>query len=604
MSAFDIYIFVLSLLIIILLASLSIAVVVIIMKLSCKLINSGAEDDKILAEANKTISKSEKIGKIIDQVVSLIFTVLFLVAFVLSTMVSCTKEISMGQIPVFRVVNSDSMSAKHKNNKYLIENDLNDQFDTFDLIITYDIPKEEDLKLYDIVVYKYNDILVVHRIVKIVHTKDNGTYYMLQGDNEPKQDVMPVYYDQMIAIYRGEHVPFIGSFIKFMQSPAGWICIVLVLVAMFAGPALDKKLAKERAKRLAILQNASNLTVTSEPSIEESDNKVFKNENAPPPKADVVFSAPDACEQIKLEEVDVEKVLTNDNEQISMTQDCGNIEEIENVKFIFPNRKDFRSFKQKLDDSSDIVKNRFNTVLQTIERIEKARVIESKSQRTYKRGNTPIVRFAFRGKTLNAFIGLNPNDYTDTKYIFTDVSSVKKFASYPMRVKLSSDRQARWTTELILDLANKNGFTLLEKPVTIIKKEFSFADLKKKKAKTFAYKLRKSPLAKQRYKYIKSALLEIDGVRVIEGKFSETYKLKAIPLVKLAMRGKTLNAYVGLNPNDYQDSKYVYTDVSNVKKYKNYGMRLRLTSNRQVKWLLELVCVIKGKVLNENKVSC
>ena len=70
------------------------------------------------------------------------------------------------------------------------------------------------------------------------------------------------------------------------------------------------------------------------------------------------------------------------------------------------------------------------------------------------------------------------------------------------------------------------------------------------------------------------------------------------------MRGKTLNAYIALNPSDYSESKYIFTDASNVKKYKNYAMRVRLTSNRQVKWLLELISIIESEVHNVNKASC
>jgi predicted transport protein len=54
-----------------------------------------------------------------------------------------------------------------------------------------------------------------------------------------------------------------------------------------------------------------------------------------------------------------------------------------------------------------------------------------------------------KGKTLNVYLALNPNEYQNTKYIFQDVSHVKKYALYPMRVRLTSDRQVRWTCELI-----------------------------------------------------------------------------------------------------------------------------------------------------------
>ena len=127
---------------------------------------------------------------------------------------------------------------------------------------------------------------------------------------------------------------------------------------------------------------------------------------------------------------------------------------------------------------------------------------------------------------------------------------------------------------------------------------------KKKEPIPFNKRIKKSPNAKKRYQIIKNELLKIDGIRVISGKFGETYKLNGKPLVKLIMRGKTLNAYVGLNPSDYTESKYIFTNESNVKKYKNYAMKIRLTSDRQVRWLLELISIIESEVHYVNKASC
>jgi predicted transport protein len=72
----------------------------------------------------------------------------------------------------------------------------------------------------------------------------------------------------------------------------------------------------------------------------------------------------------------------------------------------------------------------------------------------YKRGNIPVAKVKIVGKTLNVYLGLNPEDYKNTKYKFIDVSSIKAHKSYPMRVKITSERQARWVKELIEQLVN------------------------------------------------------------------------------------------------------------------------------------------------------
>ena len=96
-----------------------------------------------------------------------------------------------------------------------------------------------------------------------------------------------------------------------------------------------------------------------------------------------------------------------------------------------------------------MAKERLNAICQALTSVDGVRTIESFGGITYKKGNTPIVRFTIRGKTLNAYLGLDPKEYKDTKYIFADVSDVKKHSNYPMRVKVTSDRQVRWTKELI-----------------------------------------------------------------------------------------------------------------------------------------------------------
>lgn len=159
-------------------------------------------------------------------------------------------------VPTFKVVNSASMSKKHKDNKYLFENNLNNQFDTFDLILTYKLPDEMDLKLYDIVVYEVDDMLLVHRIVNIEEPNEKHPtqrWFLLQGDAVGNPDRFPVTYSQMKAIYRSEHVKYLGSFVAFMQSPAGWMCIMLVGIGLIVTPIMDKTLKEEAIKRMEVM---------------------------------------------------------------------------------------------------------------------------------------------------------------------------------------------------------------------------------------------------------------------------------------------------------------------------------------------------------------
>jgi hypothetical protein len=116
-----------------------------------------------------------------------------------------------------------------------------------------------DLKLYDVVLYEVDGILLSHRIVGIEEPNEkhpDQRYFLLQGDAVESPDRFPVKYEQIKGIWRGEKIPFIGSFVLFMQSPAGWLCVLLVIVSMIATPRMEKKIKDEMVIRLAKIDAA------------------------------------------------------------------------------------------------------------------------------------------------------------------------------------------------------------------------------------------------------------------------------------------------------------------------------------------------------------
>jgi hypothetical protein len=42
-----------------------------------------------------------------------------------------------------------------------------------------------------------------------------------------------------------------------MQSPAGWLCMLLIVVGMIASPVLDNYIEKEKHKRLLLIEVGS-----------------------------------------------------------------------------------------------------------------------------------------------------------------------------------------------------------------------------------------------------------------------------------------------------------------------------------------------------------
>jgi hypothetical protein len=77
-------------------------------------------------------------------------------------------------------------------------------------------------------------------------------------------------------------------------------------------------------------------------------------------------------------------------------------------------------------------------------------------------------------------------------------------------------------------------------------------------------------------------------------------KLIANLLFKKDAIGEAFSIYSGHNmtwgefAKAYENTKYIYTDVSSSKTYANYPMRVKITSDRQVKWVKELISLVLG----------
>ncbi len=122
-----------------------------------------------------------------------------------------------------------------------------------------------------------------------------------------------------------------------------------------------------------------------------------------------------------------------------------------------------RSFTAKLVQSNDLVKERYSVLKNELLSYKKAKARTSWHFETVRLGRPAIAKFAIRGKTLSLYLALKPEEFQDTKYIYKDVSDVKKYSQVPMRLKIKSNRSVRWAKELISKMAEKNGYKRIEK---------------------------------------------------------------------------------------------------------------------------------------------
>ena len=235
--------------------------------MNLKLIQGGLVDETIKKQQEKEKHKTA-VFRIFEKVFSALFLMFSIAVFGFSLEIKINENQPISRTAV-KVVVSQSMSEKEKSNKYLFDNNLNNQVEMFDLIVMNPLPNEEEIKLYDVVVYETQGQMVLHRIVEIkdVDEEYNVKRYIFKGDANKEADKTPVLYSQMRGIYRGNRIQYLGSFVIFINSPAGYLCIFLIVVTLIAYPLIERKLVKEIKRRLAIVENKSF------PNIEDSDDK-------------------------------------------------------------------------------------------------------------------------------------------------------------------------------------------------------------------------------------------------------------------------------------------------------------------------------------------
>ena len=366
-----------------------------------------------------------------------------------------------------------------------------------------------------------------------------------------------------------------------------------------------------------------------------------------------------------------------------------------------------KSFTARLIQSDDTVKAAYEFIKNELLSYKKVKSRMSWNNETFKAGRIPCAKLAIRGKTLWLYLNLNPEDYRESKYFFTDFSDKSKYRDVPFGMKIKSERSKKHASELIADMMAGLGLVRIPREAEsyympyeeneplierdLIKVYYSdsitenstvmranigelFASgakgtpeeeakrlaeeeakrlaeeeakrlaeeeakrlaeeeakrLAEEEAKRLAEeeaarlaaasededvdvtvmmdengalhivyaRYRKSFTArliqsddtvKAAYEFIKNELLSYKKVKSRMSWNNETFKAGRIPCAKLAIRGKTLWLYLNLNPEDYRESKYFFTDFSDKSKYRDVPFGMKIKSERSKKHASELI---------------
>lgn len=214
-------------------------------------------DAALLKEKNKK-KKSKRVLSIIWKITSYSIIGLLVVFFSFSLITRFTSNSLPFNNSTLVTIASGSMSEKNPSNTYLIDNNLDNQFDTYDMIGITKYKSEDEVKLYDVIAFKSNkNKTVIHRIINIENI-DGKNYYTTRGDSNSTSDNNTLYgsyltYESFVGYYNGLRIKGIGAFVIFLQSGSGIITVASILVCFIMFDSYKSKADKAMNKRTNML---------------------------------------------------------------------------------------------------------------------------------------------------------------------------------------------------------------------------------------------------------------------------------------------------------------------------------------------------------------
>jgi len=164
--------------------------------------------------------KSRKIWKWMNRIITSVLMVLLVgvAVIVLSTKLSGSEPQVFGH--QMKTVLSGSMEPGIQTGSIIAVKPLND---------------ENNLKKNDVITFKEDaNTLITHRIIEVTETK-NGSLYTTKGDNNEGPDREQVLADNVVGVYSGFTIPYVGYIVSFSQSPEGSALLLILPGAFLLG---------------------------------------------------------------------------------------------------------------------------------------------------------------------------------------------------------------------------------------------------------------------------------------------------------------------------------------------------------------------------------
>ena len=219
---------------------------------------AGKCDVELIDETIITNIKNSKLRhRVMKRVKQVLFWVLIaiLVPFLLLSVYSkVANGVAMINGHGMIAVASGSMSEKNPANPYLAN--IDNQFNTHDMIMINKVEKPSELQLYDVIAYVNDDgVNIIHRIVGFQDTA-SGVRFVTRGDSNNTDDEYKPSMDDILGEYSGTRIPYVGMLVMFLQSYSGIITVAAIIYCLIMIESVGGKIYDAREDRLLFLQES------------------------------------------------------------------------------------------------------------------------------------------------------------------------------------------------------------------------------------------------------------------------------------------------------------------------------------------------------------
>lgn len=200
--------------------------------------------------------KRKKVGNIISNSIVGIFLVALIGFFVWATVMKSNDQTTYFGDKTYLVIQTSSMASINESNKYLKDGSIdskdrmNTRISQYAFIGIDKFKSEDQIKVYDIVAFRMDDKIIVHRVYSIGEEKDGHKLFTFRGDANPASmsDEINVTSDRIVGIFDGYQNQVLGSIVIYIQSGTGLISVfaiaIVLMVYIFYYDRIDLRLTE------------------------------------------------------------------------------------------------------------------------------------------------------------------------------------------------------------------------------------------------------------------------------------------------------------------------------------------------------------------------